>query len=201
MNSINAYPIIANGAERQKGTVKWFSERLGYGFIEVDGNEVFIHRTTLSQFGASRLLAEDIVMVTITSPAQGQIVDKLFGIERLPVDNSLIASEPAEDEHIAYVKFFNEMRGYSFIEVEGYDQDIFVHSRIIEHNGLSTIYTKQKLLVTVVPGEKGNEIKTIRLLVDQDSQNEIPDNIDNPEDGLPERYSDIVRDDGETDES
>lgn len=93
------------------------------------------------------------------------------------------------------------MRGYSFIEVEGYDQDIFVHSRIIEHNGLSTIYTKQKLLVTVVPGEKGNEIKTIRLLVDQDSQNEIPDNIDNPEDGLPERYSDIVRDDGETDES
>jgi len=57
------------------------------------------------------------------------------------------------------------------------------------------------LLVTVVPGEKGNEIKTIRLLVDQDSQNEIPDNIDNPEDGLPERYSDIVRDDGETDES
>jgi hypothetical protein len=45
MNSINAYPIIANGAERQKGTVKWFSERLGYGFIEVDGNEVFIHRT------------------------------------------------------------------------------------------------------------------------------------------------------------
>jgi len=56
-------------------------------------------------------------------------------------------------------------------------------------------------LVTVVPGEKGNEIKTIRLLVDQDSQNEIPYNIDNPEDGLPERYSDIVRDDGETDES
>src|SRR6056300_744242 len=186
MNIINAYPIIANRAERQKGTVKWFSERLGYGFIEVDGNEVFIHRTTLSQFGASRLLAEDIVMVTITSSARGQIVDTLFGIERLPVDNSLIASEPAEDEHIAYVKFFNEMRGYGFIEVEGYDQDIFVHSRIIEHNGLSTIYTKQKLLVTVVPGEKGYEIKTIRLLVDQDSQGESPDNIDNPEDGLPE---------------
>ena len=95
ISSINAYPIIANGAERQKGTVKWFSELLGYGFIEVDGNEVFIHRTTLSQFGASRLLAEDIVMVTITSSARGQIVDTLFGIERLPVDNSLIASEPA----------------------------------------------------------------------------------------------------------
>jgi len=159
MNSINAYPIIANGAERQKGTVKWFSERLGYGFIEVDGNEVFIHRTTLSQFGASRLLAEDIVMVTITSSARGQIVDTLFGIERLPVDNSLIASEPAEDEHIAYVKFFNEMRGYSFIEVEGYDQDIFVHSRIIEHNGLSTIYTKQKLLLRLFPGKKGMRLK------------------------------------------
>jgi CspA family cold shock protein len=198
MNSINAYPIITNGAERQKGTVKWFSERLGYGFIEVEGEEVFIHRTTLSQFGACRLLAEDIVTVTTSSSSRGKIVDTLFGIERLPVDTRLIASEPAEDEHIAYVKFFNEMRGYGFIEVEGYDQDIFVHSRIIEHNGLSTIYTKQKLLVTVVPGEKGYEIKTIRLLVDSDQKEGT---LDDPKDSLPDKYSASTGEDKAKDES
>jgi CspA family cold shock protein len=198
MNSINAYPIITNGAERQKGTVKWFSERLGYGFIEVEGEEVFIHRTTLSQFGACRLLAEDIVTVTTTSSSRGKIVDTLFGIERLPVDKSLIASEPAEDEHIAYVKFFNEMRGYGFIEVEGYDQDIFVHSRIIEQNGLSTIYTKQKLLVTVVPGEKGFEIKTIRLLIDSEQQEAALDDL---RDSLPEKYSASADEDKAEDES
>jgi hypothetical protein len=54
------------------------------------------------------------------------------------------------------------------------------------------------LLVTVVPGEKGYEIKTIRLLVDQNAQIE---NLDIAEDGLPERYSDSPSDDGETDES
>jgi CspA family cold shock protein len=198
MNSINAYPIITNGAERQKGTVKWFSERLGYGFIEVEGEEVFIHRTTLSQFGACRLLAEDIVTVTTSSSSRGKIVDTLFGIERLPVDTRLIASEPAEDEHIAYVKFFNEMRGYGFIEVEGYDQDIFVHSRIIEHNGLSTIYTKQKLLVTVVPGEKGYEIKTIRLLVDSDQKEGT---LDDPKESLPDKYSASTGEDKAKDES
>ncbi len=83
----------------------------------------------------------------------------------MPIDERLIASHPEADEHPAYVKFFNEIRGYGFIEVEGYDQDIFVHSRVIEQNGLSTIYDNQRLLVTVELGEKGYQIKTIRLLV------------------------------------
>ena len=162
----NPYPIIAEGTKLTEGTVKWFSERLGYGFIEVDGEEVFIHRSTLNQFGLHRLLIDDIVKVTITNSARGQIVDTLFGIERRPVDRSLIANAPHDNEHVAYVKFFNETRGYGFVEVEGYDQDIFVHSRIIEQNGLSTIYTDQNLLVTIELGEKGYQIKTIRLLVD-----------------------------------
>lgn len=85
-----------------------------------------------------------------------------------------------------------------FIEVEGYDQDIFVHSRIIEHNGLSTIYTKQKLLVTVVPGEKGYEIKTIRLLVDSDQKE---DTLDDPKDSLPDKYSASTGEDKAKDES
>ena len=164
------YPIVAEGTKRTTGTVKWFSERLGYGFIEVDGVEVFIHRTALHQFGLYRLLIDDIVKVTVTNSPRGQIVDTLFGIERLPVDRSLIASAPADNEHVAYVKFFNETRGYGFVEVEGYDQDIFVHSRIIEQNGLSTIYTDQNLLVTIEPSEKGYQIKTIRLLADDESK-------------------------------
>ena len=163
---MNTHPIIAEGTKLTDGTVKWFSERLGYGFIEVDGEEVFIHRTTLNQFGLNRLLIDDIVKVTVTDSPRGAIVDTLFGIERPPVDSSRIASAPDENEHVAYVKFFNETRGYGFVEVEGFDQDIFVHARMIEENGLSTIYTDQNLLVTIEDGEKGYQIKTIRLLID-----------------------------------
>ena len=31
-----------------KGTVKWYNDRKGYGFIEAeDGNDVFVHRSAL----------------------------------------------------------------------------------------------------------------------------------------------------------
>jgi CspA family cold shock protein len=165
MTSTKSHPVLTDRNKCKKGIVRWFSERLGYGFVDVENKEVFIHRSTLTQFGATRLLSDDRVLVTIESSARGLIVDTLLGIERMPIDERLIASHPEADEHPAYVKFFNEIRGYGFIEVEGYDQDIFVHSRVIEQNGLSTIYDNQRLLVTVELGEKGYQIKTIRLLV------------------------------------
>jgi CspA family cold shock protein len=175
MTSIKSHPVLTDRDKCKKGIVRWFSERLGYGFIDVDNNEVFIHRSTLTQFGATRLLSDDRVLVTIETSTRGLIVETLLGIERMAIDESLIASHPDADEHPAYVKFFNEVRGYGFIEVEGYDQDIFVHSRVVERNGLSTIYDNQRLLVTVEQGEKGYQIKTIRLLVTDDKSDEKND--------------------------
>ncbi len=33
-----------------KGTVKWYNEMKGFGFIEVDeGKDVFVHRTAISE--------------------------------------------------------------------------------------------------------------------------------------------------------
>lgn len=158
--------------KRKQGVVKWYSERLGYGFAEVEGevDEVFIHRTALAQFGLTRLLAEDIVKVTVTDSPRGRIVDVLYGAERLPVDERLIGTAPEADERFARVKFFNALRGYGFIEVEGYDQDIFVHSRIIERNGLPTIYQGQRLLVSVEEGDKSWQVRTIRLLAEADGE-------------------------------
>lgn len=176
MTSIKSHPVLTDRDKCKKGIVRWFNERLGYGFVDVENKEVFIHRSTLNQFGATRLLSDDRVLVTIESSARGLIVGTLLGIERMPIDERLIASHPEADEHPAYVKFFNEMRGYGFIEVEGYDQDIFVHSRVIEQNGLSTIYDNQRQLVNVELGEKGYQIKTIRLLVDDDDANKT-DNL------------------------
>ena len=192
MTSIKSHPVMTNREKCKQGKVRWFSERLGYGFIDVEDNEVFIHRSTLTQFGATRLLSDDTVLVTITTSSRGLIVETLLGIERMPVDESLIASKPSENEHPAFVKFFNEVRGYGFIEVEGYDQDIFVHSRVIEQNGLSTIYDNQRLLVTVELGEKGYQIRTIRLLVsdDEDDQSEAPDNHPESPDESPDETPD-----------
>ncbi|MFO7678189.1 MAG: cold shock domain-containing protein [Thermoplasmatota archaeon] len=43
-----------------KGTVKWYNEMKGFGFIEVeDGKDVFVHRTSLPE--GTRLNDGDLV--------------------------------------------------------------------------------------------------------------------------------------------
>ena len=166
MSSGKIDPIVAGAAQRHKGTVKWFSDRLGYGFIDISGEEVFLHRSVLVTFGATKVQADDIVIVTLEESDRGQIVEMLFGIERPPVDDKLIATEPNPDEKIAQVKFFNDTKGYGFIEVEGVEDDVFIHSRMIEESGLSSVQTGQRILVTIEPGDKGYQVKTIRLFAE-----------------------------------
>ena len=138
-----------DGTERFQGKVKWLSERRGYGFIEVDGDEVFIHRSALLAFGMYRLQNEDVVTVSLTTTERGQIVNCLFGVERPPIPPQLIAASPDEGEEIATVKFFNDAKGYGFIMIDGHDEDIFIHSRTLEDNGLAMLDTGQKILVRV----------------------------------------------------
>ncbi len=152
-----------DGTERFQGKVKWFSERRGYGFIEVDGDEVFIHRSALLAFGMYRLQNEDVVTVSLTTTERGQIVDCLFGVERPPIPPQLIAAAPDEGEEIATVKFFNDAKGYGFIMIDGHDEDIFIHSRTLEDNGLAMLDTGQKILVRVESGERGEQVSTIRF--------------------------------------
>ena len=43
------------------------------------------------------------------------------------------------------VKFFNEQKGFGFIEVEGGGPDVFVHVSAVETSGLRTLNDGQKV--------------------------------------------------------
>ena len=55
-----------------KGTVKWFNNQKGYGFIcDEDGNDVFVHYSGLSMDGFKSLEEGQEVEFDVTEGAKG----------------------------------------------------------------------------------------------------------------------------------
>ena len=56
------------------GTVKWFNETKGYGFIEVDGenNDVFVHKTAVIKAGLQTLRENDKVSFDLEENNKGK---------------------------------------------------------------------------------------------------------------------------------
>lgn len=61
------------------------------------------------------------------------------------------------------VKWFNERKGFGFIEQEG-GSDIFVHFSAIQSSGFKTLTEGQQVSFDVVQGKKGLEAENVRSL-------------------------------------
>lgn len=55
-----------------KGTVKWFNDQKGYGFISVDGEkDVFVHHSGITGSGRKTLSEGQQVMLEVTQGKKG----------------------------------------------------------------------------------------------------------------------------------
>jgi cold shock protein len=55
-----------------RGTVKWFSNSKGYGFIQVeDGTDVFVHHSAIQGEGFKSLKEGDVVELEVTMEPKG----------------------------------------------------------------------------------------------------------------------------------
>ena len=61
------------------------------------------------------------------------------------------------------VKFFNESKGFGFIEQES-DPDVFAHFSAIQGSGFKTLAEGQKVEFTVGQGQKGPQAENIVAL-------------------------------------
>lgn len=59
------------------------------------------------------------------------------------------------------VKWFNDSKGYGFIEVEG-GEDVFVHHTAILGEGFKTLAENQLVEFDIVKGEKGPQASNVR---------------------------------------
>jgi cold shock protein len=61
------------------------------------------------------------------------------------------------------VKWFNERKGFGFIEQEG-GNDVFVHFSAIQGSGFKTLNEGQQVSFDVVQGKKGLEAENVKAV-------------------------------------
>ena len=59
------------------------------------------------------------------------------------------------------VKWFNESKGYGFIEPDGGGRDVFVHYSAIQGEGYKTLAEGQSVEFEVIQGEKGPQASNV----------------------------------------
>ena len=149
-----------------EGELVWYNERKGYGFVRIGDEEVFLHRSTLDRFGLVRLLTGDVVTVSLSTNEHGQVIKDLLAVQRPLSPAPPAAHEPDKGELRAVVKFFNDLRGYGFVTADDLDEDVFVHSRVLNDCGFSSLIQGQKILVKVDDSGRGLQVNSVRLLAD-----------------------------------
>ena len=58
------------------------------------------------------------------------------------------------------VKWFNDEKGYGFIEQEG-GKDVFVHYSAIQASGRKTLREGQKVTMEIIEGQKGPQADNV----------------------------------------
>ncbi len=70
-------------SDREAGTVKWFNNRKGYGFIErSDGEDVFVHYRSIQSDGYRALVDGQKVEFTVTSGEKGLQAEEVVSLEQ-----------------------------------------------------------------------------------------------------------------------
>ena len=58
--------------EKEQGTVKWFNDSKGYGFIQrLTGDDVFVHHSAIQAEGFKSLAEGEAVEFTVTKGPKG----------------------------------------------------------------------------------------------------------------------------------
>jgi CspA family cold shock protein len=62
------------------------------------------------------------------------------------------------------VKWFNQEKGYGFIEVDGTERDVFVHFSAIEMDGFKTLVQDQRVEFEIGEGPRGPQAECVTVL-------------------------------------
>lgn len=131
------------------GIVKWLDPVKGYGFLSINGEDVFLHASKISEQDVS-VSEFDILDVELDKTDNGLRVSKIISVQK---NNH----NPNKIEGIAKIKMLRKDYGFLFID----DIEIFVGKQLIEK--IRDVDDK-KIFVGAIKKEKGMVAHNIRLI-------------------------------------
>ena len=144
-----------------KGRVKWFNLNRGFGFIVVNdtGEDILLHLNVLRSFGQSTIVEGAEVALYAQKSARGMQATEIVSID-LPTIESSDEVVPTSDEELndlkpAKVKWFDRNRGFGFLNVFGYPDDIFIHSEVLRQSGMTDLQQGEAICARIGSGTKG----------------------------------------------
>ena len=152
--------------------VLWFNAEKGFGFVKLaDGSDAFLHVRALESAGHRSVSAGARLSVRLGEGLKGpQVADVLeVGPPTSVVELSRtvtpgLESTPSKDEKSGTVKRYNVEKGFGFIALEGSGaKDAFVHVSTLRRSGLDLLEEGQHVIVEVAQGQKGPEVRALRL--------------------------------------
>jgi cold shock protein len=162
--------------------VKWFNPDKGFGFVELtDGSgEAFLHIRQVEAAGHNNLPSGTTLVIQVGRGQKGPQVNEIIRVdtstaepeptrrgpgttEATPRRSRQGGSPVASPDTMGAVKWYDEVRGFGFIAVEGESKDLFVHASALERAGLARLEQGQVVRVAIVEGRKGREVGAIEL--------------------------------------
>ena len=175
-----AAPDMGGGAPAATvdAVVKWFKGDKGFGFVELanGAGDAFLHIGALQSAGYETVPPGAKLKVSVGNGMKGAQVTRVFEVdtsgaaERAP-QRSFDSPRPqrrAPDPATAVsvdgsVKWFDENKGFGFVQANDGGKDVFVHISILGPSGVQHLAEGQAVVMRVVDTPKGREALSISV--------------------------------------
>ncbi|MEM7443438.1 MAG: cold shock domain-containing protein [Pseudomonadota bacterium] len=157
-----------------EAVVKWYNPTKGFGFVQLsDGSpDAFLHASVLERGGHAAPDPGATLVCDVAPGRRGLQVTEIASIaaappgsgESRPFSRPDSYNEPITQTVEGTVKFFNNEKGFGFIQPDDGGRDIFVSGRVLTQLGISYLEPEQRVRVGIRMGQKGPLAATVEML-------------------------------------
>jgi len=142
------------------GTVTWYEPGKGYGFVSPDGGgaDVFVHSSAIVTGG---VVADGQRVAFLV--VEGERGPQAANVIPLGPGAGLPAGSTAADGADGTVSWYDEDKGFGFINPDSGAGDVFVHARALAE-GLTWLAEGDRVAYQEVRGDKGTQARDVQLV-------------------------------------